>query len=160
MSETPKRPNRWLYPLLFLSLAGNLLIVGVVVGWMASPNGKQRSDFGPARGLVGEPFVRALPTDQRRALMRDVLKEAPQIRESRDSLKARFEAFLTAIRAEPFDPERVAELMAEQRDVAVKRQDIGQRFLLERFTAMSQQERNDYADALEDALKRPKRKQN
>ena len=154
MTETEKKPRRWLLPLLFTSLALNLLIVGIVAGWMASHGGDRRPDFGAARGLVGEPFLRALPDEQRRELMRDVTREAPRIRESRESLRARFEAFLTALRAEPFDAEVVAGLMREQRAVALGRQDIGERLLLERLEAMSPEQREDYAASLERSFRR------
>lgn len=158
MTETGKKPRRWLYPLLYGSLALNLLIVGIVSGWMASLGGDRRSDFGAARGLVGEPFLRALPEDQRRALMRDVLRETPRIKESRESLRARFEAFLTALRADPFDPNAVAGLLQDQRAVALGRQDIGERLLLERLQAMSLEQRQDYAAALEKSFRQLRRR--
>lgn len=154
MSDTVKKPNRWLLPLLFISLALNLLIVGIVVGWMASHGGDRRGEYGAVRGLVGEPFLRALPDDHRQAMLRDVMREAPRIRESRDSLRARFQAFLAALRADPYDPSAVAALLQQQRQVALQRQDIGERFLLQRIEAMTPQEREDYASALERSFRR------
>ena len=157
MAEIDKKPRRWLYPLLFVSLALNLLIAGMIVGWLASPDGPKRSEFGSARGLVGEPFLRALPDDQRRAMLRDIAREAPQLRESRESLRARFSAFLTALRADPYDASTVAALLKDQREVALTRQDIGERMLLDRLDAMSAEERNAYADALEKSFRRLRR---
>ena len=86
--------------------------------------------------------------------MRDVAREAPRIRESRESLRTRFEAFLTALRTEPYDPATVAGLLQEQRTVALRRQDIGEQFLLQRLEEMSPAQRKEYADALEDSLRR------
>ena len=161
MTKTPnKKSRRWLYPVLFLSLALNLLIVGIVAGWLASPGGPRRADFGTARGLVGEQILRALPGDQRRALMRDVLREAPRIRESREDLRARFQAFLTALRTEPYDPSAVSALLLEQRGVALSRQDIGEKLLLKRLQEMSPEQRKDYADSLEHSFRRLKREPN
>lgn len=154
--SAPKRP-RWPYLLLFVSLAANLLVAGILAGWLISPGGPQRSDFGQARGLVGEPFLRALPDSERRAIMRDAIKEAPRIRESRESLRARVDAFLAAIRAEPYDPETVEILLKEQRDVALRRQDIGERLLLNRLEAMNSEQRAAYADALQRTLRRQSR---
>lgn len=159
MTETPVKRRRWLYPVLFLSLALNLLIVGMVVGWMASPHGPRGSNFGGARGLVGEPFLRALPDDQRRALIRDMAREAPRIRESRDSLRTRFNAFLEALRADPYDTDRVAALLRDQRDAALRRNEMGEQLLLERLAAMTPDQRRAYADALETSLKRLKRRE-
>jgi uncharacterized membrane protein len=157
MAETDKKPRRWLYPLLFVSLALNLLVAGMIVGWLASPGGPKRSEFGSARGLVGEPFLRALPDDQRRAMLRDISRDAPKLRESRESLKARFDGFLTALRADPYEPETVAALLRDQREAALTRQDIGERLLLDRLEAMTPEERNAYADALEQSFRRLRR---
>lgn len=158
MSNTEgKQKRRWVLPLLFLSLAMNLLVVGVVIGWLISPGGPKRSDFGSARGLVGEPFLRALPEEQRRAMLRDAMREAPRIRESRENLRARFDAFLGALRAEPFDTDLVADLLDQQRSVAQRRQDIGEGLLLERLAAMTPAERRAYADRLESSLRRLRR---
>lgn len=151
----PKR-RRWVTPLLIASLAFNLMIVGLVVGRSLSPDGPHRSGFdpGPSRGLVGEPFVRALPSEERRALVRDILENRSQIRENRDSLRKRFEAFLEALRADPYEPETVGKLLLEQRNVAIGRQEIGEDLLLRRIEAMSDDERSAYADRLEDSLRR------
>ena len=101
--DTPKK-RRWVMPLLYVSLFVNLLVAGLVIGAMLSPDGpRRRADDRPARGVIGEPFVRALPAEERRALMKDVLSNGDRIRESRESLRQRFEAFLAALRADPFD---------------------------------------------------------
>lgn len=154
--EGEKR-RRWVLPLLFVSLAMNLLVVGVILGWILSPGGPRRAEIGPVRGLVGEPFLRALPEEQRRAMLQDVMRETPRIRESRENLRARFEAFLGALRTEPFDAELVAGLLSQQRSVALRRQDIGEELLLQRLDAMTPEERRAYADRLESSLRRLRR---
>lgn len=158
MTDATKARRWWLLPLLFISLAINLLVVGVVVGWLVSPNGsKQVREFGPARGLVGEPFLKALPPAQRRELIQEARRESRGLRETRESLRSRFEAFLTAIRAQPYNPDAAANLLGEQRNAAAERLDLGERLLLERLEAMTVSERRTYADALEEALKRFRR---
>lgn len=157
MTDQSNSTRWWLYPLLFLSLAINLLIVGIVVGWMASPGGPGRADDRSARGLLGEPFVKALPNDQKRALLRDMGREARSIRESRETLRARLEAFLQALRADPFDPLAVQALMREQRSAALRRQDIGEKLLLDRLSEMTPEQRDAYAAALEQSFRRLRR---
>ena len=152
--DTPKK-RRWVTPLLYVSLFVNLLVAGLVIGAMLSPDGpRRRADDRPARGVIGEPFVRALPAEERRALMKDVLSNGDRIRESRESLRQRFEAFLAALRADPFDSAEIARLLAEQRQVAVGRQEIGETLLMKRLEAMTPEQRANYADALEQSLKR------
>lgn len=162
MTETPKSPSkkrRWLMPVLFVSLALNLLVAGVVAGAVLSPDGpRNRADERPVRGVVGEPFFRALPKEERRALIGDVLRNRKEIRETRESLRQRFQAFLTALRTEPFDSDEIARLMAEQRQVAVSRQEIGETLLMKRLQTMTIEQRRAYADELEETLKRLRRR--
>lgn len=162
MTETTPdvpRKRRWIMPLLFTSLAVNLLVAGVVIGALLSPDGpRNRSEIGPGRGVIGEPFIRALPRSERRALAEDVRKMSPQIREGRENLRQRFEAFLTALRADPFDPAAISRLLAEQRGVAVGRQEIGERLLMKRLEAMTPEQRAAYADALEKSLRNLRRR--
>lgn len=152
--EKPKR--RWLMPVLLLSLAANLLVAGVIAGAFLSPDGPRRSggeDQRAIRGVLGEPFFRALPQEERRAMLRDVLANREQFREGREALRARVQSFLTALRAENFDRAEVERLLAEQRQAASRRQDFGEGLLLDRLENMTAAERAAYADALEDRLK-------
>lgn len=153
--STPKR--RWVKPLLFVSLAVNLLIVGIVVGWSFSDGRKDRPQ-GPIRGVLGEPFVRALPDTARQAIRRDIENERGRISESRDVLRQRFQAFLEALRNEPFQPDNVTRLLQEQRQVGILRQEFGEELLLRRLSEMTPAERSAYADRLERELRRLRRR--
>ena len=142
-------------PLLFVSLALNLLVVGAIVGRALSPDAPFKRDRidGPVRSVIGEPFVRALTREDRKALLSDLRSEAPRIRENRESLRARFQAFLAAVRSDPFDADKVRRLLADQRSVAQGRQELGEVLLLNRLEAMSAEERAAYADRLEKGLR-------
>jgi len=156
--DRPRHRRRWVMPLLFVSLAVNLLVAGLVVGHALSPDARFDREGRPARGVIGEPFIRALPDADRRALMRDVMQDRDRIRESRESLKQRFEAFLAALRAVPFDSDEVRRLLLEQREAAVGRQAIGEALLMKRLDEMSDDERAAYADRLEESLARLRRR--
>ena len=156
--DAPPKKRRWLMPLLFVSLALNLLVAGLVVGHALSPDARFDREGRPARGVIGEPFVRALPPADRRALMRDVMQDRDRIRDSRESLKQRFDAFLAALRAVPFDTDEVRRLLQEQREAAVGRQEIGETLLMKRLDDMTDDERAAYADRLEESLQRFKRR--
>lgn len=144
-------------PLLFVSLAVNLMIAGVVVGWSFSDERKDRPK-GAIRGVLGEPFVRALPESSRQAIRSDIEKERGRISESRNALRERFQAFLAALRSDPFVPEDITRLLKEQRQVGISRQEFGEELLLRRLTEMSADERSDYADRLEQQLKNLRRR--
>ncbi|MEO9823440.1 MAG: periplasmic heavy metal sensor [Paracoccaceae bacterium] len=156
-TTTPEKKRKWLMPLLFVSLAANLLIAGIVVGWSFSDDRKDRPR-GAIRGVLGEPFLRALPDEARQALRRDIAREGPRIRESRDALRERFEAMLVALQSDPFVPENVARLLKEQRQVGITRQEFGEELLLRRLSEMSVDQRKEYATQLENQLKNLRRR--
>lgn len=159
-TPTPAKQRRWLMPLLILSLGVNLMVAGIVAGSWLSPDGPRKRDDGQraVRGVLGEPFFRALPDDQRREMAREVLGDRERFREGREALRERFENFLAALRAETFDRAELERLLADQRQAAVRRQDFGEALLLDRLEAMTQAERAAYADALENRLKGFKRR--
>lgn len=163
MTPTPDTPKarRWLMPVLFVSLAVNLLIAGLVAGAFLSPDGPRKSgdeNQRAIRGVLGEPFFRALPKDERRAMVRDITGNREQFREGRDALRERVEKFLAALRAESFDRAEAKRLLGELRAAATRRQDLGEDLLLNRLDAMTAEERAAYADALEAQLKGLKRR--
>ncbi len=156
-TPTPPKKRKWLMPLLFVSLAANLMIVGVVVGWSFSDERKDRPK-GPIRGVLGEPFVRALPDSGRQAIRRDIERERGRISESRNALRERFQAFLAALRTDPFVAEDISRLLKEQRQVGITRQEFGEELLIRRLVEMTADERNEYADRLEQQLKKLRRR--
>ncbi len=147
----PAAPGRWIRVTLAVSLAINLLIVGMVAGAILSGP----RDRAPAlRDLGYGPFVAALPPKDRRILGRAAAREAGAFRQNRAEMRAVLREFLTALRAEPYDPDATARIVGQQQAKAFERQSIGQRLLLQRLAEMTAAERADYADALETALRR------
>ncbi len=160
MSETnptpePKKRRHWGKVVLFVSLAFNLLIMGLVAG--ALLGGPRDRDRNPVlRDLGYGPFVHALPRADRAAMTQALKREAGSFRENRAELRRQFEAFLTAVRNEPFDAEYAKRLISEQQGRIGERQRLGQQLLLERLAAMSSGERAAYADKLDNLLRRRK----
>ncbi len=152
---SPRSPL-WMRVTLAISLALNLLIVGIVVGAVATRDGRNDGTrtLGALRDLGPVPFVVALEPEDRRGLARAMRGEAASLRQNREELRARFEALLAALRADPFEPEVVAALLSEQREAGSQRQAIGERLLLERLAEMSPEERLAYADRLDKSLRR------
>jgi uncharacterized membrane protein len=165
MSDKPERPSRrWSAGriALALSLAANLMVVGIVAGAFLNGGGPGRSGDpddrrGPLREIGNAPFVRALERDDRRALSRALRDQGSALRENRAELRRRFQALLAAIRSEPFDAQAVQTLLDDQRDAATIHQRTGERLILEQVQNMTPTQRAAYADRLDAALKRGRR---
>lgn len=155
--ETARRTKSplWMRILLIGSLSINLLVVGMVIGTIASGGGPGQGRDA-AREAGGSPFVRALAPNDRRGLMRDMIAERRTLRDSRETLRTRFDALLTALRAETFDADAVAQLLEDQRAATLARNKIGETAILARVASMTLQERRAYADRLEAEI-RPRR---
>ena len=67
----PKPKRRWVMPVLFVSLAMNLLVAGIILGRALAPDDHRHRDriAGPIRSVIGEPFVRALSRDDRKSVL-------------------------------------------------------------------------------------------
>jgi len=155
--ENVTRRRRWVMPLLFLSLAGNLLIVGIVAGSILTSGGERPDRASREVGsLVGQHFFRALEPRDRRALIRDVASQRDQIRENRRDIQARIELLLDLLRSESLDVQAVQALLEQQRVSVASRHKFGEELLLKRLTEMSFEERISFADRLASNLKPPK----
>ena len=155
MSDTLPSKRPWVMPLLAVSLVVNMLIVGIIAGFFfANGGGKGDRIDGPTRSLVGTPFIRALEPEDRRALALEIRRDDARLRENRTALRTRFEALLDALNAYPFDPEAVRAILREQRDIALRRQNIGEALLVDQLQKLSPEERAAYADRLARDLRR------
>ncbi len=148
MNTDPKPKRRWMPIVLTLSLAINLLIVGVAVGSILrlknSDHAKAPPGFGPA-------LYRALPKEDRKALRGELsgLHGKGAKGRSQD-----FMAVTEALRAVPFDPETVTLLLQQQAQATADLQAALQEKLLVLVTQMSDTERQTYATRLEDVVER------
>ena len=152
-APTPKRRFSWGKIVLFASLAFNLLIVGLVAGAMlGGPRDRDRNPM--MRDLGFGPFVHALSGRDRKELTRAIEGASGSFRDNRAALRTDFEAFLTAVRADPFDPAALEQVIDRQKGRVHERQGIGQKLLLVRITEMSVEDRAAYADKLDELLRR------
>ncbi|CUI90078.1 periplasmic heavy metal sensor [Cognatishimia activa] len=156
-AKTPMR--RSLRVLLFASLAANLIVVGLVAGAVF---GKDRQGVKPPRsGDFMGAYTRALPDEDRRAIGKSIREYHRKSGIGRDQARAQFQEMLAMLRATPFDAGAMTERLELQAQAAFDRRQAAQVFWLERVEAMSDAERQDYADQIEAQLKRlPRNKPN
>ncbi|MBM9596067.1 periplasmic heavy metal sensor [Roseitranquillus sediminis] len=155
VDPAPSAPRRWTSILLAVSLALNLLVVGIVVGFVFDSHGPERWRDRPAAGQFGRnPLIAALDEEERRRMLEDMRQRAEPLRENREALRQRFETMLTLLRAEPFEPDALRAALAEQRRAASDRQALGEELLIARLAAMTPNARAAYAERLDRAFAR------
>ncbi|MGR3661299.1 MAG: periplasmic heavy metal sensor [Paracoccaceae bacterium] len=159
-SSNGKGP-KWMRPLLFVSLALNLLVVGAVSGMVLRHDPKARYEnthTSPMRNLGYGPYDRALSPKDRGEINREIAKRDGDLRANRNEVRLQFTTLLVLLRATPFDADAVRNIVEGQRTKLNERQLIGQNVLLNRITAMSDGERATFAGHLERSLRRSLRR--
>lgn len=153
--QTPAAPRcpRRIRLLLTVSLAANLLVAGLVAGAFIKgmPDGP-RGDI--ARDMGFGVFDEALTREDRGHLKEAFRTAAPPREDLRRLLRQDVEALLAALRARPFDPAALDAALAVQRQRMQDRLDLGQRLMRDRLVAMSDADRQAFAQRLESALQR------
>ncbi|MCU0903200.1 MAG: periplasmic heavy metal sensor [Tabrizicola sp.] len=146
----PAKTSRGVKIALAVSVALNLAVAGLVLGaWLGDGPRK-----GMPRDLSFGPFSEALSDADRRALRKALMDRAGEFRTSREAARADFVALLTALRADPFDPQtlRTALVAVETRNA--ERLELGRTLIEARLVEMSTAERQAFADRLEKGLRR------
>lgn len=149
----PRAPmRRSIRVVLFASLAVNLIVVGLAAG--AIFGNKKGGDKPPRDADFMGAYTRALPDQDRRAIGRAIRDHHRKSGINREAARAEFQMMLEMIRATPFDAEGMENRLSAQAKTAFDRREAAQEIWLERVKAMTDAERQDYADQIEAQLKR------
>ncbi|WP_170558459.1 periplasmic heavy metal sensor [Ruegeria atlantica] len=148
MSDSPKPKSRWISVLLVISLALNLLVVGVALGTVLRVKGGDHAKSPPG---FGSALYRALPKEERKAMRGELFDRHKKGANNRSQDFAQLSA---ALRATPFEAADVQALLDQQAQSMADLQDALQQEWLARVVAMSDEERLVYADRLEEVVKR------
>lgn len=143
------RPSRLWRIVLVISLALNLAVVGLVAGSAATG----RFGEGPPRSfdLGLGPMARALDKDERRAIGR-VMRQDRALRDF--NLRGRVSGMVEALKAEPFEPDALRALMAEQASRVAQVQATAQSAFVDQIITMTPERRHAFADQLTQELSR------
>ncbi|MEM8957921.1 MAG: periplasmic heavy metal sensor [Pseudomonadota bacterium] len=144
----PRRRRTGLF--LGLSLALNLLVIGAIVGALLLARGGGPERRGEELRAAGRlPVAAMLPPHARAALWDGLRADGAGDREAyRAAFRAGAEQLDAALRADPFDPARVAALFAERRAFRDARAAEVDLVLVEVLAGMSVQERRAFADRM------------
>ncbi len=156
-SLTPQKPPfRWGRLVLFVSLALNLAVVGVVGGAALGRKGHDRPEY-VARDVSFGMFNEAFSEEDRKGLRRAYTQANPNLRAEREQMRSDLRRVLTALRADPFDAAVLRNALEAGAARIEARQTQGQALVLEHLATMSLEERAEVADRLENALTRRSR---
>ncbi len=156
---TKSRGPRWMKILLGVSLALNLAVAGLVAGALLRPDGAgDRFSRGPGLGAFGAPYMLALPKEDRRAVFGALRKGSKEQLPNRRARREMFDKVLTTLRATPFDAAALESVVTSQAAVSVTVQRRAQDAWLEVVAGMDDAERARYADAVEEFLKRGRKR--
>lgn len=149
--EKKGKPGRWLRGVLFVSLALNLAVVGLVGGMLLNGPPVSRAD----RSDPALPYTRAFDEDQRRELRRALRGSIRgDGRSMRAAYLADYQQALMLLRGEPFDPAALKAVLDAQGSRAVDVRMRGQDVLMTYLSDMPETERRAYADRLEQELEK------
>lgn len=150
--KQPKKGFRWSRLVLVVSLALNLLVLGIVGGAVL---GRGHPDRPPRIDLLSfGPYASALDEQDRAALKKELFGEHKILRETRRGLRRDLDEVVVAVRATPFDPDRVSTAMAAPNIRITRQIELVQARVLDMITQMNDAERAAYADRLEDAVRK------
>lgn len=149
MDEVRKpKASRWLRILLAVSLTLNLLVVGLVVGIALRFDGKGKDRSPPPIGAV---LFKELPREDRKALHREAFGE----RKDRHANRQRdARAVYDAIRAVPFDPAPVRDVLEKQSEATLQFRSSMREAWLQQISSMTDAERGVYAERFLDRMQR------
>lgn len=153
MSSETNAPwgGRWARIILVVSLSVNLLIAGAIGAALWKHSGA-RVHHEPRRGDIW-PIILALPRQDR-----DRLRQLQEARfaatDTTDEQPPLWQSFASALRQDPFDPGPVQHLLGAQADLRLRQLRAGNAALLERIVAMSDTERLEFADRIEETARR------
>ncbi len=140
--------------LLLVSLAFNLLIVGLVAGALLS-RGDHRA---PRFALDLGPYARALDPEDRREVAQKMRRDGEFHPPGPRTRRANLEAFMAALTAEPFDIGAVSELLEAQRGQLSRLTEAAHDAFVAHLAEMSAADRAAFAERLSQDLRgRPER---
>lgn len=150
MTETTqtRRAPRWMKVLLALSLALNLLIIGVIAGAVSRGGSKETARL--MRDVSFGPYTMALTREDRREMRRAIRSQDKAF--DRAGARENFRNFLVVLQAEELDLDQLERVFDTQIALAQTRQGIGKTVLLNQIAGMSVEERRVFAERLQEEI--------
>lgn len=136
--------NRWLVGGLVVSVVLNLLLVGFVIGRLATGPPLMAPD--PTAGFGR--LLRFLPDERRDAVTPMLREQVRDVMRTARGLRREHEAVYDALVAEPYDPAALEAALAGLRTTLNATQEIAHRSLVEVAGTLTVEERRQLAEAM------------
>lgn len=141
----------WMKVAFVISVALNLLVVGVLVGGLIA-----RDRMGPPPPPGGDfglgPLGAAFSEEDRREMRREAVRSGANLGSMRADLRADMTGLIAAVAQDPWNPDAVRAQLAGMHARAADRVAVGEQVMLDRLGRMSDAERHAYAERLRDRL--------
>ena len=144
------KPRKAWQIVLVVSLALNLLFVGLVGGAFLRGGGAPPRGFDLQLG----PLSDALSRTDRRKISDQIRRDIGRSGLSRNERRAAFEALVSAVEAQPFDPELLTRLIEDQQSRTTNLRTTALSAFVGHLTEMTAQERQTFAQNLREGVKR------
>ncbi len=159
ITPSPKRGRNWMRFVLIVSLALNLLVVGLLGGAFLrheKPVGRHLDRMSMGLSI----YIRALPEDSRTAFEAELRDGNSSRRALRKSMRERQRSLEAVLLAEPFSEEAVRQALTEHRSFAFEKTGRLQDAYVDAVAGLSDEARAAYFERVQDmfAKRRMKRK--
>jgi Spy/CpxP family protein refolding chaperone len=144
-------PRRGLRIALFLSLALNLLFVGLIVG--AAAGGHPVRRIGMVADVGFGPMSGALTREDRRALRAAFEAEASGLHETRAAIRDDFRALAAVLKAPAWDGAAAEAILARQAARGAERMELGRRVFLAYLAGLTAEARAALAERIGRAMR-------
>lgn len=141
--------GRWLKIALVLSLVLNLAILGTIAGAFLRFHHDDVDGVRRAPDPALMPYGLALSREQRRDITKELSKKGFSRYQSQSHLKENFDRLLSVLRREPFNVDRLKEVLEMQSERILQRANLAQELFVDEIASMSQEERQEFIKKLE-----------
>ncbi len=136
-----ERPPRWVWGALFLSLAINFVVVGLVVGAVWRFREPTWPNATPS--LLG--YASALPPERRRQLWDETAAERSHLRPLRRAVRSARDVSAKTLAAEPYDRQQFLAAQDHQADAETRARRAMQELYLKIADSLTPEERQEFA---------------
>lgn len=157
-SGSPSPRRRWLVPLLVVSIAVNLVIVGAAVSGQFWPDHGGRKSSHRSADLMPRSFFRGLDDERREELVEVFRARKTEWREERRALRDAATAFADALERKPFDAAQAQTAIADHAARSHQLVDLGAAVAADLVEALTPDERRDLAQAIRERLEQERQR--